>query len=65
MQVQDYGLLLAFFVLVLVPAPFLGRFIHQVMEGQRNVLSPVLGPLERACYRLGGVDAEREQGWKN
>lgn len=64
MQVQDYGLLLAFFVLVLVPAPFLGRFIHQVMEGQRNVLSPVLGPLERACYRLGGVDAEREQGWK-
>ncbi|WAG77084.1 potassium-transporting ATPase subunit KdpA [Metapseudomonas furukawaii] len=64
MQVQDYGLLLAFFVLVLVPAPFLGRFIHQVMEGQRNALSPVLGPLERACYRLGGVDAEREQGWK-
>lgn len=64
MQLQDIGLILAFFVLVLAPAPFLGRFYYRVMEGQRTFLSPVFAPVERFCYRIAGVDAEREQDWK-
>ncbi|WP_426763518.1 hypothetical protein, partial [Pseudomonas aeruginosa] len=35
-------LILAFFALVLVPAPFLGRYCFKVMEGQRNLLSAPL-----------------------
>ena len=58
------GLILAFFMLVLVPAPFLGRFYYRVMEGQRTFLTPVFAPVERFCYRIAGVDAEREQDWK-
>ncbi|MDH4556398.1 potassium-transporting ATPase subunit KdpA [Pseudomonas sp. BN417] len=64
MQLQDIGLILAFFVLVLAPAPFLGRFYYRVMEGQRTFLTPVFAPVERFCYRISGVDAEREQDWK-
>ncbi|MEE1949351.1 potassium-transporting ATPase subunit KdpA [Pseudomonas alcaligenes] len=64
MQVQDYWLILAFFALVLVPAPFLGRYFFNAMEGKRNLLSPVLQPLERLCYRVSGVDPEGEQDWK-
>ena len=64
MQVQDYWLLLAFFVLVLAPAPFLGRYLFRVMEGQKTLLSPVLQPVERICYRLAGVDELGEQDWK-
>jgi K+-transporting ATPase ATPase A chain len=64
MQLQDFGLILAFFVLVLAPAPFLGRFYYRVMEGQRTFLTPVFAPVERCCYRIAGVDAEREQDWK-
>ncbi|MDH4872690.1 potassium-transporting ATPase subunit KdpA [Pseudomonas sp. BN515] len=64
MQLQDIGLILAFFVLVLAPAPFLGRFYYRVMEGQRTFLTPVFAPVERICYRIAGVDAEREQDWK-
>ncbi|MDN7142966.1 potassium-transporting ATPase subunit KdpA [Pseudomonas sp. JQ170] len=64
MHSYDYALLLAFFALVLVPAPWLGRFYYKVMEGQRTWLSPLLGPVERGCYRLAGVDAQAEQGWK-
>jgi K+-transporting ATPase ATPase A chain len=64
MQVQDYWLILAFFVLVLVPAPFLGRYFFNAMEGKRNLLSPLLAPVERLCYRVGGVDPERDQDWK-
>ena len=64
MHGYDYGLILAFFALVLVPAPFLGRFYYKVMEGQRTWLSPVLGPLERGCYRVAGVDPAVEQSWQ-
>ncbi len=64
MHSYDYGLLLAFFALVLIPAPLLGRFYYKVMEGQRTWLSPVLGPVERGCYRLSGVDPAQEHSWQ-
>ncbi|MEG1041658.1 MAG: potassium-transporting ATPase subunit KdpA [Pseudomonas sp.] len=64
MHSYDYALLLAFFALVLLPAPWLGRFYYKVMEGQRTWLSPVLGPVERGCYKLSGVNAETEHSWK-
>ena len=49
---------------ILAITPFLGRYIHRVMEGERTFLSPVLRPVERAVYRLTGVDETAEQGWK-
>ncbi|EIK94897.1 potassium-transporting ATPase subunit A [Pseudomonas sp. M47T1] len=64
MHSYDYGVILAFFALVLIPAPMLGRFYYKVMEGQRTWLSPVLGPVERGCYRLAGVDATQEHSWQ-
>ncbi|MGY4526555.1 potassium-transporting ATPase subunit KdpA [Pseudomonas sp. TE21394] len=64
MHSYDFALLVAFFALVLVPAPLLGRFYYKVMEGQRTWLSPVLGPVEQACYRLAGVRSSQEQNWQ-
>ncbi|KJK04683.1 MULTISPECIES: potassium-transporting ATPase subunit KdpA [Pseudomonas] len=64
MHSYDYALLLAFFALVLVPAPWLGRFYYKVMEGQRTWLSPLLGPVERGCYHLAGVRTDTEHNWK-
>ncbi|CAM5374504.1 potassium-transporting ATPase subunit KdpA [Pseudomonas fragi] len=64
MHSYDYGLILAFFALVLLPAPWLGRFYYKVMEGQRTWLSPVLGPVEKICYRIAGVDPATEQSWQ-
>ncbi|MWV12715.1 potassium-transporting ATPase subunit KdpA [Pseudomonas sp. R-28-1W-6] len=64
MQVQDYWLILAFFVLVLLPAPFLGRYFYRAMEGQKTLLSPIFQPIERLCYRLAGIDSQAEQDWK-
>jgi len=50
-------------VLVVACAIPLSTFIAQVYAGERNFLSPVLGPVERVFYRLAGVDPTREQGW--
>ncbi|HBX54675.1 potassium-transporting ATPase subunit KdpA [Pseudomonas sp. UBA2684] len=64
MHSYDYLLILAFFALVLLPAPFIGRYLYRVMEGEKTWLSPVLQPVERLCYRLAGVDSKTEQDWK-
>ncbi|WP_286785842.1 MULTISPECIES: potassium-transporting ATPase subunit KdpA [Pseudomonas] len=64
MQTSDYWQLIAFFVLVLAPAPWLGRYLYRAMEGERTLLSPLLGPLERGCYRLCGLEPGAAQDWK-
>jgi K+-transporting ATPase ATPase A chain len=49
-------------VIILLVRP-LGGFMTAVFTGERNVLSPVLGPVERAFYRLAGVDERSDQNW--
>ncbi len=49
--------------LVLMAKP-LGGFMANVFEGKRTFLTPLLGPVERGIYRLAGVKAEAETGWK-
>jgi K+-transporting ATPase ATPase A chain len=42
----------------------LGRFMARVYQGEQTFLSPVLGPVEKILYRLAGVNAEDDMGWK-
>jgi len=65
MNSHDVLLIVAFLALVLVPAPFLGRFYYKVMEGQRTFLTPLFLPVERAIYRACGIHPEDEQDWKS
>jgi K+-transporting ATPase ATPase A chain len=62
--VPDVLTLGTFCLAVLVITPVLGAYIHRVMEGERTVLSPVLRPVERAVYRVCGIDETAEQDWK-
>ncbi len=52
-----------FFVLILACAKPLGSFIATVIEGRKNFLTPVLGPVERLIYRICGVKEDEEQHW--
>jgi potassium-transporting ATPase potassium-binding subunit len=52
-----------FCVLITAIVKPLGFYMTRVFNGDRTLLSPVLGPLERGIYRLCGVDERREQGW--
>ena len=54
-------LVLAAVVAAAVP---LGAYVARVMAGERTVLTPVIGPVERGFYALAGVDPRREQGWR-
>jgi K+-transporting ATPase ATPase A chain len=52
-----------FFLLILACVKPLGSFIATVIEGRRNFLTPVLGPIERVIYRICGVTENEEQHW--
>jgi potassium-transporting ATPase potassium-binding subunit len=51
------------FVAVAIVIKPLGLYMARVFGGERTVLSPVLGPLERGIYRLSGIEPDKEQGW--
>jgi len=56
-------ILLYLVVLILLAAP-LGRYMYRVYAGERTFMDRVLRPLERLVYRLAGVAAEEEMGWR-
>ncbi len=64
MPTGDLITLIVFAGAILLITPILGTYIHRVMEGERTFLSPVLRPVERAVYRVCGVDETVEQDWK-
>jgi len=64
MNSHDFALIAAFLALILLPAPWLGRFCYKVMEGQRTWLSVPLQPVEKLCYRFSGIDAQQQQSWQ-
>jgi len=45
--------------------PILGRYIYCVLNaGEKTLLDPVVGPMERMTYRFLGVNPSQEQSWQ-
>ncbi len=64
MSTGDFLTLATIALAILIVTPFLGRYMHRVMEGERVFLSPVIRPIERFVYRVCGIDEHSEQDWK-
>jgi len=41
-----------------------GIYLARVLEGERTWLNPLFRPIEKAIYKLGGVDADHEMNWR-
>ena len=65
MPVTDLLTLAVLFGAVLLITPVLGRYMARVLEGERTLLSPLLAPVERAIYRVAGIEPSRDQGWRS
>jgi K+-transporting ATPase ATPase A chain len=50
-------------VLLLSVRP-IGIYLARVLEGERTWLDPVLRPIEKLIYKLGGVNADQEMNWR-
>ncbi len=49
---------------VIILTPILGRFMAKVFEGEKNILSPIVRPLEQLVYRLCRIQESHETNWK-
>ena len=38
--------------------------MSKVMDGEKTLVSRVLGPVERGIYKLLRIDPEEDMGWK-
>ncbi|AOI83189.1 potassium-transporting ATPase subunit KdpA [Burkholderia cepacia] len=63
MNANNLFQILLFVVVLLAAAVPVARYLSGVMDGSSRVVR-VFGPLERALYRIAGVDAGSEMNWK-
>jgi K+-transporting ATPase ATPase A chain len=54
-----------FFVVLFGLAGPLGLYMARVYEGEKHILSPMLGWLEKLFYKLGGIKPDDEMDWKH
>jgi K+-transporting ATPase ATPase A chain len=55
--------IIVYFIVLLALTKPLGSYMARVYEGKRTFLHPILRPLERFIYALGGVKEGFEQRW--
>lgn len=60
----DIAQIAAFFVVLVACVPLLGGYMAKVYQGERNMLTPELGWLERLIYKISGIKPEEEMTWK-
>ncbi len=64
MTTNGFIQIIFYFVALIALGYPLGHFIARVYKHERTFLDPVLGPVERFLYKLSGVNADEEMGWK-
>ncbi|HSF01614.1 MAG TPA: potassium-transporting ATPase subunit KdpA, partial [Solirubrobacterales bacterium] len=64
MTAQGLLQLAVYLVVLLALATPLGVYIARVFDGPATPLDRVLGPIERAIYRVCGVRPQEQMGWK-
>jgi potassium-transporting ATPase potassium-binding subunit len=52
-----------YFLLILAVTKPLGLYMKRIFAGERTFLDPVVGPVEKLLYRLGGVGPLKDQTW--
>jgi K+-transporting ATPase ATPase A chain len=59
----DIARLIGYGVILLGIAYPLGLYMAKVFSGEKTWLTPVVDPLERAVYRIAGIDSGHEMPW--
>jgi K+-transporting ATPase ATPase A chain len=63
MTTEILGVIAMYFITVLLAIP-LGRYIGKIFSGEKTWLDPVLSPIDKLFFKLGGIKPEKEMNWK-
>jgi len=64
METNDYIQIFLFLFLLIALTPLLGSYMAKVLNGDRNLLSPLFGKVEKAIYKITGVQEAESMNWK-
>jgi len=64
MSIFGWSQVLFYLAVLLALVKPLGSYMARVYGGERTFLHPLLNPVERLIYRLGGVTPDSEMNWK-
>jgi K+-transporting ATPase ATPase A chain len=63
MNTEIIGIITMFVLTVLLAIP-LGRYMGKVYQGEKTWLDPILNPLDKLFFKAGGVKPEKEMTWQ-
>lgn len=63
MNPEITGVIIMFLATVLLAIP-LGKYIGKIFEGQKTWLDFIMNPIDRAMYRVSGINPTKEMNWK-
>lgn len=65
MNTLDFIQILLFLVVLTLLTPVLGNYMSRVFTGQRHLMLPVFGWIEKMVYRFVKVNPHEESNWKS
>jgi K+-transporting ATPase ATPase A chain len=63
MNTEVFGVI-SIFIISLVLAIPLGRYIAKIYAGDRTLLDPIFNPIEKLIFKVSGINATDEMNWK-
>jgi len=63
MNTEIIGIVTMFLLTLLLAIP-LGKYMGKVYQGEKTWLDPILGPLDKLFFTVGGVKPDREMTWQ-
>ncbi len=63
MNTEIFGVILMYALVIVIAIP-LGRYIGKVFSNEKTWLDGLFNPLDKAFYKLAGVDPAKEMNWK-
>ncbi|SDH52830.1 K+-transporting ATPase ATPase A chain [Flavobacterium omnivorum] len=63
MNTEVFGVI-SIFIISLVLAIPLGRYIAKIYAGDKTLLDPIVNPIEKLIFKVSGINATDEMNWK-
>lgn len=63
MNTEIFGVILMYALVIVIAIP-LGRYIGKVFSNEKTWLDGLFNPVDKAFYKLAGVDPAKEMNWK-
>ena len=63
MNTELFGVISIFIVSIVLAIP-LGRYIAKIYSGDKTLLDPIFNPIEKFIFKISGINAKEEMNWK-